>query len=513
MKHFFPKIGRRLVPLSYEQSVYFFLQIFLVSWIAIAWIAGNAFAQSNFTPMSTEDVEEREDTLMFSAGLKISADYRLHVRHMDSSTFPPYGENEINPKGLSFEHELRIGLRSIFHRNLSINAELEIRQGAWQEADLREENSLRKVPDSQSAQVQARQAFLEFNSNPRNILRAGKHAFNIGDRRGKVFSGILTGISQDCTIGTWCYQLGAAKIGRHSAEWLYYGSLNYPVFHDKNEDGATSRLLDIEIFRILYTERDVPLGRGNGPVFRETTTMQATTGDKGWYYDAREQEYFGILVNWELFPLNLRFDLTGNQGKRRYHLKDSSERSKQSIAGVASELELSYQLDNHQIGFRGLMASGDEEINDPDNSGANFLRTLNGYHEIVPGTYKGTNFYFNGGGLGLTSGTGLGHSVSNTNMFGGWYQLTLEEYSFMYRGGLFQLARSKPTLNAIGKQVSNIGLEWDNTLFWKWDKHLHTELEINFFMAGEAFNYNDNHTPLERNEPITHLVARIFYSF
>ena len=83
----------------------------------------------------------------------------------------------------------------------------------------------------------------------------------------------------------------------------------------------------------------------------------------------------------------------------------------------------------------------------------------------------------------------------------------------MYRGGLFQLARSKPTLNAIGKQVSNIGLEWDNTLFWKWDKHLHTELEINFFMAGEAFNYNDNHTPLERNEPITHLVARIFYSF
>ncbi len=508
------KNGRQMNTVSDKQSLYF-IQSLLFSWIVFLWIAANVFAQSNFTPLSAEDVEEREDTLMFSAGMKISADYRLQVRHMNSGTLPPVEEGKHDLGKLSFEHELRIGLRSIFHRNLSVNAELEIQQGPWQDANLRSGNSLQHVPDSQAAQLRARQAFLEYNSNPRNILRAGKHAFNLGERRGKVFSGILTGFSQECTIGTWCYQLGAAKIGRSSADWLYYGSLEYPVFHNQNEDGSTSHLLEIEIFRILYTERDIPLGKSNGPVFENSADTQKAKDGSGnpWYYDAIEQDYFGILVNWERSSLDLKFDLTGNQGKRRYHSSGNSRQPRHSIAGVVSELELSYRLDNQQFGLQGLVASGDEEKNDPENRGTNFLRTLNGYHEIVPGTYRGTNFYFNGGGLGLTSGTGLGHSVNNTTMYGGWYYLNLEEYSLMYRGGLFQLTRTKPTLNESGKKVRNIGVEWDNTLYWKWNKNLHTEFELNFFKAGDAFNYNDNQTPLEENDPVVHLVGRIFYSF
>ena len=513
MKHSLLKNDRQLNSESCKQLFYNILQILLISWIVNVWIAAAVFAQSNFTPLSAEDVEEREDTLMFSAGMKISGDYRLQVRQFNSGTFPPLEVQERNLQKLSFEHELRIGLRSIFHRNISINAELEILQGPWQDADLRNGNSLKQVPDSQIALVLVRQAFLEYNSNPRNILRAGKHTFNLGDRRGKVFSGFLTGFSQECTIGTWCYQLGTAKIGQHSADWLYYGSLDYPVFHTENEDGSTSHLLDIEIFRILYTERDIPLGKGNGPIFENSTeSLKAKDGmGNPWYYDAIEQDYFGILVNWQLSPLNLRFDLTGNQGKRRYHSVANSTESRHSIAGVVSELELSYQLDNQQFGFRGLMASGDEE--QCTNCEDNFLRTLHGYHEIVPGTYQGTNFYFNGAGLGLTSGTGLGHSVSNTTMFGGWYHLNLEENSLMYRGGLFQLTRTKPMLNVKNEKVRNIGTEWDNTLYWKWNKNLHTELELNFFMAGDAFNYNDNQRPLESNETVVHLVARIFYSF
>ena len=83
----------------------------------------------------------------------------------------------------------------------------------------------------------------------------------------------------------------------------------------------------------------------------------------------------------------------------------------------------------------------------------------------------------------------------------------------MYRGGLFQLTRTQSTLNERGKKVQNIGVEWDNTLYWKWNKNLHTEFELNFFQAGDSFNYNDNQTPLEENDPIVHLVGRISYSF
>ena len=508
-------------------------------------------AQSHFTPVSSADIEAVDAVWVFTPGIKVSGDFRLDVSQMNSGTFPPRSPEARAPDTLDFGYELNIGLRSIAQRNLSINVDLEIRQGPLQDADLREdEASGGREADSQTAQVLARQAFLEYNSNPRSIVKMGKHAFNLGDRQGKVFSGILTGVSQDCTAGTWCYQLGAAKIGTHSADWLYYGSLDYDIFYEKNLDGSPAHRLNIGIFRILYTERDIPLGKFIGPTFKDAAALQRvkTAYDGGTpeqqensrtllqqvidrqgrplYYDALNQEYFGFLLNWEIASFSLRWDFISNQGNRQYHLEgnetpdfgansnqfDSDGKVQKSVAGGASELEMSYQMGDHRIGFRGMLASGDLEQADPEDSGVNFLRPLNGYYEIVPGSYKGTKFYFNGAGSGLTGGTGLGHSINNTTLVGGWYDFA-PDHAVNYQLGLFQLKRTQPVQNIAGKAVQDIGVEWDNTLFWTIDQYLKTEFELNLFQPGGAFNYNDNQTPLAKNELVVHLVARLFYAF
>lgn len=546
------KCHKSLLKLYWVKAFCFFV---FCSLLSVA--AQPTWGQSNFTPMTAQDIEERDEVLVLTPGFKVSGDYRMHVIQIDSNTFPPREPDARDPKALNFEHELNIGFRSSVHRKLSINVELEIRQGPLQEADLREQNaSAGRTTDSQTAQIQARQAFLEYNSNPRNIVKIGKHAFNIGDRYGKVFSGILTGVSQDCTVGTWCYELGAAKLGKHPADWLYYGSLDYDLFHEKNTEGATSNRLTIGIFRILYTERDIPLGKSNGPTpknkaaldrlakvyaegsvnqqkQRRTLSKQVVDRQgRPLYYDALKQEYFGMHLKWDTFPFFLRFDLTSNQGNRHYHLLRESgktlekpdfgentkqfkdaQKAKRTLSGVTSELELSYQMDSHQFGFRGMFASGDKEKWDPDNTGVNFLRSLHSYYEMVPGSYQGTNFYFNGDGLGLTGSSGLGHSISNTTLLGGWYRLTLEQYSVNYQTGLFQLTRTQAVRNELGEAVQDIGVEWDNTIFWTVDKKLKTEFELNLFQTGKAFNYKDHQMPLKKNDPVTHLVARILYSF
>ncbi len=520
--------------------------------------AGSIFAQSNFIPLKPGDLKEREDIWAFSPGLKLTGNYRIYATQINSGATPQRREDEREIDTLFFHHELRIQLRSTVNRNISLNLEMETQQEPFQDADLRSESQSgeEKNIDAQITGIGARQAYLEYNSNPANVLKLGKHHLNLGDRHGKVFSGVLTGISQNCKLGTWCYEIGAAKLGEHPADWLYFGSLNYPVFREENPANATIHQLEVEVFRIFYTERDIPLGISNIPTFENEDVLndlaQAyATGDDGQqqeartfskqfvdrqgrplFYDAIEQEYFGIRLLWEKTALSVRFDITANQGKRHYHLLRDEEGvlespdlgdnsvefksnhvAKRSLAGVASELEVSYQLNNHQFGFRGMFATGDKEKLDTEIEGDNFLRVLNSYYEIVPGSYQGTNFYFNGKRDGLQSGTGLGHSINNTSLIGGWYRLDLIETPFSYQTGLFQLKRMQPVRNETGKQVRNIGVEWDNTFAWRMDKHFHTDFELNFLQPGDAFSYSDNQAPLNRNELVIHVVARAYYSF
>ncbi len=513
-------------------------------------------AQSNFTPLQRGDIEEREDRWAFSPGIQLSGDYRFRTSYFNSNDLQPRFPDDRDPDEWVYENDLRIRMRSTVHRNASINLEIETRQGPVQEADLRDENSTERTlaPDSQISALQARQAYLEYNTNPHNILKIGKHYINIGEHRGKVFAGVLTGVSHDCRLGTWCYELGAMKAGRHAADWIYYGSLEYPVFQEKTPEG--SHHFTVEIFRVFYTERNIPLGISNAPTFRDndqeadveaafanedsvleqrlrTQSRQVFDRDGNLlYYDAIGQEYFGIRLEWVLSPLEVHFDLTANQGKRRYHLLNeeggperpnfgeaSSEafktgnRAEESVAALASELDVKYRIGNHRFGFRWMFASGTKEKPDPEITGRNFLRTLHNYYEIVPGSYRGTNFYFNGGEQDLNAGTGLGHSISNTSLWGGWYSYTVLDWDFTYRVGIFKLDRVQPVINELGKEVEDIGLEVDNTFAFILDKHVKADIELNFFQARDAFTFEDNEVPVKSPDGVFHVAGRIVYSF
>ena len=110
-----------------------------------------------------------------------------------------------------------------------------------------------------------------------------------------------------------------------------------------------------------------------------------------------------------------------------------------------------------------MMAQGDDQLEDSSRNGTNYKRNLEGYFEIVPGAYRGTQFYFNGGSPELNSGTGLGRSINNTQMNGVRYRYDIPETTSVYRFGIYQLKRLKPVINVLGNKATMIGNEWDNT--------------------------------------------------
>ncbi|MEC8594669.1 MAG: hypothetical protein VXY74_07680, partial [SAR324 cluster bacterium] len=173
-----------------------------------------------------------------------------------------------NAGTLSFEQDLRIFLRSTSHRSASIQLELATAQAPFNNADLRPPAERPNAPDSQDIDLVARQAYLEFRANPHDQLRVGKQELRLGDRRGKVFGGLLTGIAQQCTAGSFCYEAGALKLQDDTADWLYTLSLDYPLFYKLDAAGQPENVMRVEVFRIIYTERDIPLGRNNAPGFR-----------------------------------------------------------------------------------------------------------------------------------------------------------------------------------------------------------------------------------------------------
>ena len=130
----------------------------------------------------------------------------------------------------------------------------------------------------------------------------------------------------------------------------------------------------------------------------------------------------------------------------------------------------------------------DEQLEDGgaiNNTGQNYQRSIRAFHEIVPGTYRGTNFYFNGGSPDWKSGTGLGHTIANTQMLGARYRFTVEASETFYEAGLYYLDHVNPVMATSGATATHIGIEWDNTFSWKLRDFVTWDLELNFFRQGE----------------------------
>jgi len=498
---------------------------------------GYSFAQSNFVPLERGDHIERQEHLLFSAGLEFSGNYRLRSSKV-RSTSPMVSRSDTNsPEELSFDQDLRLHFRTIVHRIISLNLEIATNQEPYFKSDIRNSNSTRvSEADSQIVNLYARQSFLEINRNPNEETKIGKHIINIGDRRGKVFSGILTGFSQRCKAGTWCYEIGGMKLSSADGDWLYFFSLDYPFWHESDSIGSVIDSFRIEIFRIKYTEHDVPLGLNNVPAPRLKESSLLSLENDGFisgsncneilakytvnssckpiYYNAHEQEYFGIRMQWETRNWSFYADVISNQGNRNYFQYDDRHNlDKKKISGGAAEFELSWKKPGEKYTLIAMMAQGDEQISDDSNSGTNYLRNLDGYYEISPGTYSGTQFYFNGGSPELNNGTGLGHTINNIQMRGIRYTYNIPETRLTYRFGIYNLSHIKPTLNALGEKSTKIGLEWDNTFSLVFAEHANIDLDFNAFRPDSAFSYNDHILPTGNKDMIFHFAGRLTYSF
>ena len=503
---------------------------FLASFVSVS-------AQSYFVPLERGDYKEREEQLMFAPGVELSGDYRLRISKIKSTALPLKRSETNSPEELSFDQDIRLSLRSTVHRIISLNLELATDQEPIYQSDIRASSSSRTTGvESQTANIFARQSYLELTRNPNEETRIGKQVINIGDRKGKVFAGILSGYAQRCKAGTWCYEVGGMKLSSADGDWLYFFSLDYPFWYEVDSRGEIIDSLRIEMFRIKYTEHDVPLGLNNIPAKRLSTSTLSSLESGGFtsgsscntslsaytlnsdckpiYYNANEQEYFGLRIQWETPVWSVYADVISNQGNRDYYQYDDRHNlDKRKISGGAAELELSWKKPGEQFTFIGMMAQGDEQLSDSSRSGENYLRSLDGYYEISPGTYRGTQFYFNGGSPDLNSGTGLGHSINNTQMGGFRYRYDIPETTAVYRLGLYELQHLKPVLDANGVKSSMIGVELNNTFSMVYAGHAKIDLDVNAFQPARGFSYNDHTATTGRKDMIIHLAGRLTYSF
>ncbi len=526
----------------------------LVLCFASICFANALFAQSNFVPVSVDDIEEQEEKLAFSPGLEFSLQYNAYASQIKGSHFERRYSDERHPADTKFEHDPRLYIKSIVNRDVFLHLEIGIDQQDVQDQNLRNEPD----PESQNNTLLARQVFLEYRTNPNNSVKIGKQEVELGARKGKIFSGILKGATHSCRLGTWCYTLGAVKMADSIADWTYYGSLRYPFF-ETDLGGGKSHSFTIEVFRIDYNEKNIPLGISGAATTRnnqrieevkeflrsgeevddedniQKTSRQVTDRNGNPIeYNAHRQKYFGFQILWQYGLFLLDLDATALQGKRAYHSDNTESRvtpdfgeeheerlaadnnPEEGVSGFAIETEWTWDVASlaSVFKFHALYATGDEQLTDEENEGKNIFRTSQAYHEITPGTYQGTKLYFNGRSNDIRSGTGLGHSVSNLSMLGFAYRYASPDDWLYYDIGLFHLARNKPVLNIEKEEVKQIGTELDNSLSFSLARNLRGEVDVNLFYTGDAFTTEQNEIPKDLSpQVIVQGVGRIVYQF
>jgi hypothetical protein len=490
-------------------------------------------AQVNFKPLEQGDYTEEEQKIVTLKGLEAGLDYALRMSKAQ------YGGLSKGGTVTQLNQIVRLRLSTVFDQDLGLHLVLEPDQRNVRDTDIRAErgNEAGRLGDGQPLSLGVRELYFGWRFNPRSALLLGKHELSIGDRRGKVFDGIVQAFTFDCTVGTWCMPFGAALLGTDVGDGLFHWALQYTAW-DEQADGFRDSLA-VEIFRIVYTENNVPLGRNLGPTVynpdNPTNSAASVAGSapasqlllpdgQPVYYDARHQNYFGFRVNWEAGSFFFNFDVTSNQGSRDYHpyrdangvelgtLPSGAQEESHKVQGSAVESEIGIRWPRMRLGLRLMNATGDTLQN--SSSGSSYLRGLSGYHEITPGAYRGARLYFNGGDSEVTDGAGLGHSVNNTRLVGIFYDYEdADNRKVAYSLGLYQLLLNHAILNADGERVYNIGLEWDNVLTFFLRKRFKLQFEANAIQPRGAFALNDYTPPDTVQTVFVQALGRLVYSF
>ncbi|MFI5400702.1 MAG: hypothetical protein ACHQZQ_06600 [SAR324 cluster bacterium] len=529
----------------------------------LACAAGvRAQTQPNFKPLERGDLTETEQKLLVIRGIETGGDYAMLLR-----------ENQ--DKGLQFldrdttmNQDFRLRLNTTFNEDVAMYLTVQTATTSLDPTNLRGQpvENVGHEANGLNLQLIAREAYLKYRFNPNSAIDIGQFDRELGDKRGKVYHAIASGVGFNCRVGTWCMPFGAIKVGPGGADWIYDWALRYNAYDEPAANGR--RYFSTEIFRIIYTENNIPLGNNLGPASYdrsnpECATRAQLTDDFGGsagsgcqagnplFYDATSFNYFGLRLDWQPSTFFLSFDATSGQGSRTYHLfRDPSNgffgstaasgfssgpigtngaqgplNPSYSINGYAAELETGWRWapeKRGQFGLRLMSASGDPNRSTVDPAtgryrspnGAAYSRGLNGYYEITPGTYQGTRLYFNGADTQVDLGGGLGHSVNNKQVWGFYLNWADPEGAKVgYMGGLYQISLANRVLNTAGKKVDNVGVELDNMLVWYIQKRLSVQFEANLLSSGGAMSIDDNTPPLASLQLFVQALARVVYSF
>ena len=505
-----------------------FFGVVTLSALLFLSVANTAIAQTlNFTPLERGDYSEEEEKIHILRGMKVSGAYAGQLRQNR------HPDIEFGPRHTEYEQDFRLHLSTLFHRDISLELELTTDPAQVSPSGIRQrsQSTSGDATESQSLGVSARQAFLRYRFNPGSAILLGQHEISIGDRRGKLFNGLGPGATFDCKVGTWCMPFGAMRLGDHASDWLFHWALQYtawddkkPVFRDK---------LEVELFRIFYAENDIPFGKNRGPGYYDPANPDAVDPSQykdaqgnPIYYDARDQEFIGIRMDWTGGAMFFNFDYTTNQGNRALRRKrtESGEKLpldlgteqdylfKHKVAGWAWESEAGWRWATGHLGLRYMDASGDPLLAEGDL--ASLKNTSHGFYEITPGSYTGARLYFNGASGQLGSGDGLGHSINNTQLYGFFlnYDDNTKE-KMTYRLGIYQLSLNNPIRNEDGSLATDIGLEVDNMLAFYIHKAMQLQFEINGIRPGKAFRLDDYSTPKQKNRTYSQGIVRLVYQF
>ncbi|MCZ6472427.1 MAG: hypothetical protein O6934_03225 [SAR324 cluster bacterium] len=506
----------------------------LILFFMLGW-GSSVFGQIiNFKPLERGDYTEEEEKLIVLRGMTLSFEYAAQVLRESSKELTP--GQEIT----GFAQDFRLGLRTVFHRDVEFHLVLEPSVRAFQGDNSRERREVDgRISEAQPLALNAREAYLLYKFNPRSGLILGKQEISIGDRRGKVFNGIAPGITYDCRVGTWCMPFGGIKTGPNSTDWIFHWALEYTAWDDKNQ-GYNNDTFKFEIFRIVYDETNVPLGKNRGPGFFNSDApadgtvvdpsqeTDASTPGVPIYYDVDSQEYFGIRFIWESGIFFWNLDLTSSQGDRDLHryrptgtlpndlidLGGAPRGSfRQSVSGTAWETEVGFRSAKWKLGLRILNADGDDGLAKGDKAG--LAKGLRGYYEITPGSYRGTRLYFNGSDNNVESGAGLGHSVNNIKMIGFFYDFSDPQGKEMdYSLGIYKLELNRAVLDDNGDKQTNVGVEFDNLLTFYLHKAIKLQIEINIISTQGAFSVNDFTRPNGETKGLfLQGIGRFVYSF
>ncbi len=462
--------------------------------------SGNLFAQQHFTPLKRGEYTIVEEENRFNPGAKISGSYEVIAADRKEGLLSggAFG-------GKSYQ-DIFLGFQSKVNSNVSLNIKLGSKSPVVSEQDqayeTRNSSDMSGNENSDGLSVVLDEAYLEYNHNPNAQLRIGRQYLDIADRKGLIFEGEATAISQGCRIGTWCYSVGGARLGDAGASGVFWLQLDYPVYESGNlipdpwgkKPTRQEKSFSVELFRVMYSGNDNPLAEYGGWTGENSGAHNTTDSGDPVYFDNDGIEYFGMNIIWNHYDFDLHFTWSNMGGKRDYFsYGDSGVTSlgKQAVSGNAYYLDMGYRLSkNWKSSLLMFSASGNTMDSDDDNI---WDGSSNAYFEVKKGSFGDGDalIYFNG-----RNGIGDGHSVSNLSFYGLKSAFRSSEEFYAVDLDLYTFSRTNAVLiNDKSETGKTIGTELDIKINWQMEERLFFRMYVAYFQPGDAYSTNDSIRP------------------